>query len=117
MDARGRRPRASASRSTCATRAGPAEQTTTSPPCFSLQAQRFLERVGVRLVHLEAGVLLADPRLGLVEPRLPLARGDLFDADGDLHDTWSTGLQLEIADEASSDLGLTMHSLDPARIS
>ena len=29
-------PRASASRSTCATRAGPAEHTTTSPPCFSL---------------------------------------------------------------------------------
>src|SRR5215813_1790182 len=28
-------PRASASRITCATRAGPAEQTTTSPPCFS----------------------------------------------------------------------------------
>src|SRR5262249_41998970 len=29
-------PRASASRITCATRAGPAEQTTTSPLCFSL---------------------------------------------------------------------------------
>jgi hypothetical protein len=28
-------PRASASRITCCTRAGPAEQTTTSPPCFS----------------------------------------------------------------------------------
>ena len=60
---RGRR-RAPAPRGcTCATRAGPAEQTTTSPPCFSLQPQRLLERVGVGLVHLVAGVLLADPRL------------------------------------------------------
>ena len=30
-------PRASASRITCAARAGPAEQTTTSPPCFSFR--------------------------------------------------------------------------------
>ena len=53
-----------------------------------LQPQRLFERVGVRLVHLEAGVLLADPGLGVVQARLPLAGGDLFDADGDFH--WST---------------------------
>ncbi len=49
------------------------------------EPQRFLERIGVRLVHLEAGVLLADPGLVVGETRLPLARGDLLDADGDLH--------------------------------
>jgi len=50
-----------------------------------LQAERFFERVGVRLVHLERGVLLADPGFRFVEAGLPLARGDLFDADRDLH--------------------------------
>ena len=78
-------PRASASRITCATRAGPAEQTTTSPPCFSLQPQRLLERVGVGLVHLVADVLLAIHVLLSFETRLPLAGRDLLDADGYLH--------------------------------
>ena len=50
-----------------------------------LEPQRLLERVGVRLVHLVAGVLLANPGLGVVQPRLPVAGGDLLDADGDLH--------------------------------
>ena len=40
-----------------------------------LQPQRLFERVGVRLVHLEAGVLLADPGLVVVEARLPVAGG------------------------------------------
>jgi len=48
------------------------------------QSQRFLERVGVRLVHLVADVLLADPGLVVVEPRLPLAGRNLLDTDGDL---------------------------------
>ena len=48
--------------------------------------QRLLERVGVRLVHLVADVLLADPGLVVAQPRLPFAGGDLLDADGDLHE-------------------------------
>ena len=50
-----------------------------------LEPQRLLERVGVRLVELEAGVVVADPGLRLVDAQLPLARHDLLDADGDLH--------------------------------
>src|SRR4029077_14109729 len=50
-----------------------------------LEAQRLLERVLIRLVHLEGAILLADPGLAVVETRLPLARRDLLDADGDLH--------------------------------
>src|SRR5262249_40741511 len=50
-----------------------------------LEAQRLFERVGVRLVHLEAGVAFANPRLAVVQARLPLARGHLFDADSYLH--------------------------------
>ena len=49
------------------------------------QAQRLLERIGVRLVHLVADVLFADPGLVVAQARLPLAGGDLLDADGDLH--------------------------------
>src|SRR5262245_23950974 len=48
--------------------------------------ERFLERVGVRFVHLEAGILLADASASLVDPRLPLARRHLLDAHGDVHD-------------------------------
>jgi hypothetical protein len=51
-----------------------------------LQTQRFLERVGVGLVHLEAGVLVANPGLVVVQARVPLAIGHLFDADGNFHD-------------------------------
>src|SRR5207249_956004 len=50
-----------------------------------LEAERFFERVSVRLVQFVAGVLLANPDSGFVEARLPLARGYLFDADGDFH--------------------------------
>src|SRR5688572_10679749 len=49
------------------------------------QAQRLFERIGVGLVHLVADVLVADPRLVVVQAWLPLARWDLFDADCDLH--------------------------------
>ena len=45
----------------------PAEQTTTSPPCFSFSRSALFERVGVGLVHLVAGVLLADPGPVVVE--------------------------------------------------
>ena len=50
-----------------------------------LEPQRLFQRVGVRLVQLEAGVLIANPGLRLVDPKLPLPGDDLFDADGDLH--------------------------------
>src|SRR5262249_61703512 len=50
-----------------------------------LQTQRFLEGVGVGLVHLEAGIRLADPGLGVVQARLPLARRHLLDTDRNLH--------------------------------
>ena len=79
---RGRAPRGSPAPRAPARR----EQTTTSPPCFSFEAQRLFERVGVGLVQLEAGVLVADPGLLVVHAQLPLARHDLLDADGDFHD-------------------------------
>src|SRR6185436_19520221 len=50
-----------------------------------LEPERLLERVGVGLVHLEAGVLVADPGFVVVEAGLPLAGGDLLDADGNFH--------------------------------
>src|SRR5688572_9773868 len=52
---------------------------------FLAEAQPLLERIGVRFVHLEAGILFADPRLVVPETRLPLPGGHLFDADGDFH--------------------------------
>ncbi len=55
------------------------------PAVLLLQPQRLFERVGVRLVQFEAGVLVTDPGLPLVHAQLPLARDDLFDTDGDLH--------------------------------
>src|SRR5262249_9574341 len=50
-----------------------------------LQTQRLLERIGVGLVHLEAGVGLANPGLLVVQAGLPLARGHLLDADRSFH--------------------------------
>ena len=50
-----------------------------------LEPQRLFERVRVGLVHLEAGVLIADPGASLVETRLPVSRRNLFDADRDAH--------------------------------
>ena len=50
-----------------------------------LQAQRLFERVGVRLVQLEAGILIANPGLRLVDAQLPLAGDDLFDTDCYFH--------------------------------
>ena len=55
------------------------------PAVLLLQPQRLFERVGVGLVQLEAGVLIADPGLLVVDAHLPLARHDLLDADGDFH--------------------------------
>ena len=52
-----------------------------------LETQALLERVRVGLVHLEAGVALANPGFRVVQAGLPLARGDLLDADGDFHDS------------------------------
>ncbi len=50
-----------------------------------LEAERLFERVRVRLVQLEGGILVAHPRLGVVQPKLPLAGDDLLDADSDFH--------------------------------
>jgi hypothetical protein len=50
-----------------------------------LQPQRLFERVGVGLVHLEAGVLLANPGLVVGQAGLPVACGYLLDADSNLH--------------------------------
>ena len=49
------------------------------------EPQRFFEGVCIRLVHLEDGVLFANPGFGVVQPRLPVPRRDLLDADCDLH--------------------------------
>ena len=49
------------------------------------KTQRLFQRVGVGLVQLVAGILLADPRPRVVQARLPLAGWDLLDADGNLH--------------------------------
>ena len=50
------------------------------------KAQGLLERIGVRLVHLVADVLVADPGLVVVQARLPLTGRDLLDTDCDFHD-------------------------------
>ena len=55
------------------------------------QAQALLERVGIGLVHLVARLLLADPRLAVVQTRLPLAGRHLLDADGNLHRLQASG--------------------------
>src|SRR4051794_13797098 len=64
------------------------------PAVLLLETQRLFERVRVRLVQLEAGVLIADPGLRLVDTKLPLPRDDLFDADGDLHGLSAISYQL-----------------------
>jgi len=62
------------------------------------QAQRLFERVGVRLVELEARVLIANPGLGVVDSKLPLPRHDLFDSNGYFHAESSvTSFQLPVA--------------------
>jgi len=50
-----------------------------------LEAQRFLERVGIGLVQLEARVGVANPGAAVGDAQLPLARHDLLDAHGDFH--------------------------------
>ena len=52
---------------------------------FLAQPQRLFEGVGIRLVHLVADILLANPRLVVLEARLPLAGGHLLDAHCNLH--------------------------------
>src|SRR6476659_8278499 len=59
-----------------------------------LETQRFFERVRVRLVQLEAGVLIANPGLRFVDTKLPLACDDLFDADRNLHSLSAISSQL-----------------------
>ena len=55
------------------------------PAVLLAKPQRLFQRVGIGLVQLVAGILLADPRPALVQTRLPLTGGNLLDADGDLH--------------------------------
>src|SRR5688500_9755317 len=55
------------------------------PAVLLLHAQRFFEGVGVRFVQLEAGVLVADPCLGVIYAQLPLSCDDLLDTNGNLH--------------------------------
>ena len=62
-----------------------------------LEAQRLLERIRVRLVELEAGVLVANPGPGVVDTELPLARHDLLDAHGYLH-----AMQIEVLEVAEA---------------
>ena len=50
-----------------------------------LQAQGLFERIGVRFVHFESRILLANPGFRIVEAGLPLPGGDLLDADSNLH--------------------------------
>src|SRR3954470_5879260 len=49
------------------------------------EPQRLFECVRIRLVQLEARVLIANPCLRFIDTQLPFARHDLFDADGYLH--------------------------------
>ena len=49
------------------------------------KTQGLLERVGIRLVHLVADILVADPGLVVVQARLPLTSWDLLNTDGDFH--------------------------------
>src|SRR5690349_11196075 len=55
------------------------------------ETKRLFERVGVRLVQLEAGILVADPALVLVNAKLPLSGDNLFDTDGDFHASLPAG--------------------------
>ncbi len=49
------------------------------------QPQRLFERVGIGLVHLVAGVLLANPGLRVIQTWLPFAGRDLLDTNRYLH--------------------------------
>ena len=61
------------------------------PALLFLEAERLLERVGVGLVQLEAGVVVPDPGLGVVDPQLPFTGDDLLDADSYFHNNECAG--------------------------
>src|SRR5262249_3231095 len=61
------------------------------------QAERFFERVCIRLVHLEACILLANSTTRVVDPRLPLTRRNLLDADSDLHASIVCGFSIQFS--------------------
>src|SRR5215216_5176417 len=60
----------------CACRAGGADNHFAA--MFLAKPQRLFERVRVRLVHLEAGILLADATPAVIDTRLPFAGGNLL---------------------------------------
>jgi hypothetical protein len=53
------------------------------------QPQRLFQRVGVGLDQLEAGLLVANPGLGLVDAQLPLTRDHLLDTNSNFHLSFS----------------------------
>src|SRR4029450_7155046 len=55
------------------------------PPVLFLQPESLFERVGIRLVQLERGIVVPDPRFAVVHAQLPFTRNDLFYADGYFH--------------------------------
>ena len=65
----------------CFTRSGPMEMRDHFAAVLFLQAQRFFERVAVRLVHFEADVGFFDPVAG--DRKRRVFGGNLFDTDDD----------------------------------
>ena len=57
------------------------------PAVFFLQAQRFFERVTVRLVHLESDIGFLDPVAG--DGQRSVFGGNLLDAHDNFHDILS----------------------------
>ena len=56
------------------------------PTVLLLEPQRLFERIGIRLVELEAGVAVANPRAAIGDSQLPLTGDDLLDANRNFHD-------------------------------
>ena len=76
-------PFASASLIVCLARSGPHRDRHHFAAVLFLQAQRFFERVAIRLVRLKADVGLANPRPAFDNGQGRVLRGNLFDANSD----------------------------------
>ena len=92
-------PRASASRSAWRHAGGAGRADHHFAAVLLLEAQALFEGVGVGLVQLEGGVLVADPGPLVVDARLPVARRDLLEADGNLHGGTLRASAVETAQE------------------